>query len=530
MPAPLPVDRSLSQARRAAKAGDVVVAARLYADLLDRFPRNRRARDGLAGIGVEPLVAQARETQGMGRLNDAEQLWALAASLADAPATHVGLVTCRLEMGWPARALEASEAALARHPGHPGLLDAAGRALRDLNRFDEAEGHHRAALGHGVQDAGPMNHLGILARARGDRDEAARWYRAALALQPDSAELHFNLAQLTTYAPDDPQLPVLLKQAALQPDSAHLRFATFKALDDIDRREEAFAQLVTANRLRKQALRYDVGRDARTFAWVKSLCAAPLPRAQTPPMPARPIFIVGLPRSGTTLVERILAAAPGVRPGGELSVLSTALSPLLHRLGEDGSRPAPGDIAALRARLVEAYAPHAEGEEAFTDKMPLNFRWIGFIRAALPEARIIDMRRDARAVAWSLFSHCFSSGGNGFAYDIGDIAAYMLLHRDLMETWQNGCGDMLHRVDYAALVADPEAQSRAMVRAAGLEWSDACLTPHRSAAPVLTASSAQVRRPIYGDSDRGWRRYEAQLRPMFDAMAAAGVLEGHGPA
>ena len=147
----------------------------------------------------------------------------------------------------------------------------------------------------------------------------------------------------------------------------------------------------------------------------------------------------------------------------------------------------------------------------------------GFICAALPEARIVDLRREAMPLAWSLFRHSFTGRGNPFIYDLADIAAYMLLHRDLMAFWRARYGGQIVSLDYGALVASPEQTARALVEALGLGWSADCLAPERVSAPVLTASAAQVRQPIHTRADDAWRRYEEQLGPVRNALRRAGV-------
>jgi hypothetical protein len=207
-------------------------------------------------------------------------------------------------------------------------------------------------------------------------------------------------------------------------------------------------------------------------------------------------------------------------------VVANALAPLLReRAAGNAATLDPADLPDLRQRLLAAYAPLAGGAAVLTDKMPLNFRYLGFVCAALPEARIVHLVRDPMAVAWSIYKHLFAGNANRFAYSIGDICAFMLLHRDMMSFWRNRLGDHLHDLDYAALTHDPDTEIRALVDACHLPWSDACLTPQQSDRTVLTASAAQVRRPIYRDGDKGWRRYEAELAPLRHALKVTGLLE-----
>jgi len=421
------------------------------------------------------------------------------------------------------------EAVLARAPDHALALDTKGRALRDMGRIDAAEVCHRAALGHGAADAGPLNHLGILAQARGDREAAEEWYRQAIALAPGRADLHQNLSRCLTYAPGEShlaQMRALL--AAGDPGDvalAPVHFALFKAHDDMGEREAAFAHLAAGNALRKAEIGYDVRREAVRMALCRSLFEGEVAEAGGA-APFRPVFVVGLPRSGTTLVERILGQCDGVQACGELSVVSGAVGGLLRAAQARGGGLTAQDIGALREALIAGYRPYSDGSGVLVDKMPLNFRWIGFICAALPEARVVALNRDPRAVAWSLWQHSFAGRGNGFAYGMADIAAFMVLHREIMKVWQARCRDRIIGVNYARLISDPETETRALVAGCGLGWTEACLAPHKGGGAVLTASAAQVRRPIEGGRDAGWRRYEAELEPMMRALVAAGLTEG----
>ena len=534
MPPALSVSQTLNRASKAIKTGAVEVAEDLYMKVLERYPANRRAQQGLLALcqgSAMDMAKSAREMQARGKLYAAEKRWTFAVCRAPETAgLGIGLALCRLEMGQPAAALDAIDRVLEVCPGDARALDTRGRALRDLGRIDEAEACHRAALRGGAEDTGPLNHLGILAQARGDKAAAADLYRRAIALRPDVPDLHHNLSHVVTYAEGDAHIDQMLRLLARvapnDPAQSPLHFALFKAFDDLDQRDKAFHHLVEGNRMKRAAIGYEVRHDALRFAHVKSLFTEPVAEVSfNTPLPARPIFVVGLPRSGTTLIEQVLACTPGTQACGELSVVARAAAKLLRTLqDEKRNRLDRDDILSLRAQIADGLARHSDGAPVMIDKMPLNFRWLGFIAAALPEARIVHVARDPQAVAWSLYRHAFAGRGNGFAYGIGEITAYMLLHRDLMAFWQARIGNRLFQLDYDQMVRAPESELRRLVDACALDWRDDCLSPHRSGSAVLTASSAQVRQPIYDGSNAGWRRYERQLAPMRKALQQAGLI------
>lgn len=532
-PPTLDVRKTLARADSARRTGDITGAARDYGAVLARFPGNPRARKALAAIGpsaASALAGKARSCEGARQLDDAARHWADAVALCPG---HVGLglslCRCLSDMGRNHAALDAVNQVLRHNPTNALALDAKGCILRDLGQMRAAQVCHREALNSGVHSAGPLNHLGILARANGDLDKAANFFRKAIALSPDRASLHHNLAGCTTYRAGDAHIRQMQERLACHPKSdpeqVPLHFALFKALDDTGDRDAAFAHLLRGNHLRKASSGFDITREAHRFAWYKSLFAdPPEPFPITAECDPRPIFVVGLPRSGTTLVERILGQAPGTQTAGELSVVANAVSPLLRQLQTD-DRPAPTqqDLQSLRGRLIDGIKRHSDGSPVLIDKMPLNFRWTGLICAAMPEARIVSLSRARMPVAWSLFRHLFSSQGNGFAYDMADIVAYMLLHRDMMRFWSSRFASQIVSLDYTALVSETDETLRRLVDACDLEWTDACLAPQNASGPVLTASSSQVRRKIYGDSDEDWQRYEALLSPLATSLKAAGL-------
>lgn len=528
-------DQTLTRARQASRAGDWATAVTLCQDVLTRFPSNKRAQKALETMrptALPALLAKAKSQQGERKWSEANLSLTAAAALApDLPEVGLALAACRFEAGRVPEALRAAEAVLTRVAGHPGALNAKGRALREMGRGAEAKVCFQAALGSAETDVQALVNLGMSARAGGDRTAAAAYFRRAIALTPADSALHQNLAQSITYTEDEPHLEQLRARLAAtganDPSSAPLHFALFKALDDLDRRDEAFAHLNTANRLTKARLGYEFKSHAVPYALTKVIFAAPpaAPVKAPPENGPRPIFVTGLPRSGTTLTERILARAEGTQACGELMVATLAGARMLRAVAERGDKTLTAkDLAALGDEIRNGLAEYSDGSPVMIDKMPLNFRWIGFICAALPEARIVHLNRDPLAVAWSIYQKSFTGDGNGFAYDPADIARFMVLHRDLMAHWRQVYPDRVFDLNYGDLVEDTERSTRALAEAVGLPWSEAWLNPEQGASQVLTASADQVRRPIYRGSDAGWQRYDAQIGPLKAALTSAGVL------
>jgi hypothetical protein len=226
------------------------------------------------------------------------------------------------------------------------------------------------------------------------------------------------------------------------------------------------------------------------------------------------VFVLGLPRTGTTLVEQILGAHPQVFPAGELATLGA----LAHEAAGLGHNPGPRELADLGRRYLAALPAASRGALRVTDKMPLNFRYLGFLQAILPGARIVHCRRDARDVALSCFATDFIDPALGFSTRIDWLAAYVRLYEEVVTRWQERIEVPTMMLDYEALVHEPEVWIRRLVDFAGLPWDDACLSFHRQRRVAATASHAQVRQPIYTRSIGRWRHYRAHLGDLGELL------------
>jgi hypothetical protein len=254
--------------------------------------------------------------------------------------------------------------------------------------------------------------------------------------------------------------------------------------------------------------------------------ASELPRADED----GPIFIVGLPRSGTSLVERILSSHSTVASAGELDCFALSLTHAARRRLGRAQIPrqelvavsATLDFQALGRDYLERARATFEGTGRFIDKMPLNYLYCGLIRRALPRARIIHVFRRPMAAGYAMYKTLFKSG-YPFSYDLGEIAQYYAAYRRLMAHWRMTLPGVIYDASYEALVADQIGETRKLLEYCGLEWEDACVAFHRNPVPITTASASQVRRPLYDTSVSQWRHYEAQLAGLKTALEAQGV-------
>jgi hypothetical protein len=279
-------------------------------------------------------------------------------------------------------------------------------------------------------------------------------------------------------------------------------------------------------------MRYDVAHDVATVDWIIEA----FPKPASAPNEARgnpedsPIFIVGLPRSGSTLFERILSSHSQIAAAGELNDLALALVETAQSQVGRGNLPrrelvraaAAVDFAALGRDYLRRARSALGVQDRFIDKMPLNYLYCGIIHRALPNARIIHVTRHPMAAGYAMYKTLFKDG-YPFSYDLSDIGRYYVAYRRLMAHWRDYLGDALLEISYEDLIADQAGATRRLLEACGLEWQEGCMRFHLNAAATTTASAAQVRRPLYATSVNQWRHFAAQLEPLRRVYAEAGI-------
>lgn len=405
-----------------------------------------------------------------------------------------------------------------------------GKAYFALNRYEDAIAAYENALAIDSSKATVHNDVAAAHLVLGHFREAYAAFAAAVARAPRNAAIHLNLASLAPFTPDDPRLAALEKLAELAPslsesDAIAVHFALGKAHGDLQDPEQSFRHLLKGNALKRRQIVYD---EEATLAGL-----ARIPATFTPELMQGkrgcgdysqvPIFIVGMPRSGSTLLEQILASHSRVFGAGEIddfakvvmemSGASEDFPELIGSLSSD-------DLRGLGQRYVDRVSAKAPDAMRITDKMLSNFTYVGLIHLALPNARIIHVSRDPIDTCLSCFSLLFADDHEpAYAYDLAELGRYYRAYATLMHHWQAVLprGVMLE-VRYEDVVADLERQARRLLAHCGLEWEDRCLAFHETQRPVHTASVTQVRRPIYRDSVGRWRPYQRLLQPLFDAL------------
>lgn len=404
-------------------------------------------------------------------------------------------------------------------------------------------GDHAASLPHfaaavrlePANTAFRYNHAAALSFV-GEQDAAEEELEALLARAPADARAHHLLAGLRRQTPARNHVDRLAatRRAARAPrDRLLLGYALAKELDDLADPVAAFATLADANAEHRARLPYRFADDAANFdametAWSR-IAAAAVTNAPT----AAPIFIVGMPRTGTTLVDRILSSHPDVESAGELQAMPLAVKAAAGTRSRTVLDPetiaaaAGADPAAIGRDYLARAAAHVPGvRPRFVDKFPGNFLYVGMIARALPDAAIVCLRRNPMDTILANFRNLFAIGSRyyDYSYDLLDIAAYYQRFDGMMALWRTALPGRVLELGYEALVANQEQETRRLLDHCGLDWSDACLDFHANAAPVSTPSAAQVRRPLYRDAVDRWRRHADALAPARAFLAQHGIV------
>jgi Flp pilus assembly protein TadD len=427
---------------------------------------------------------------------------------------------------WGEAAAQAQAAA-----GRPDLTATAHRSLAAtfaaIGLYPAALRHAERAAELAPDDARVLAELASVCRAVGLLAEAETLYGRALAIDPDLSSAHAELALLRTWSAEQNHVAALqdasARAGAGSLDAARLDFALFKELDDLDRRGEAWAALTRANDISAGLFPFDgQGAAARTEALIASYPKARLQpaRAARPASGPRPIFIFGLPRSGTTLVERILAAHSGVTPVGETSALAQAVAAAGGPVQADWDR-----VAALYRERVAYIAGDAY---IVVDQLPANYEQVGAMRLAFPDAALVHVRRAPMDCLFGCYRLLFGEGGYRWSYRLGDLAANFRVYRRLMAHWKDALGPGLIELDLEALIAAPEQEIRKLLDQCGLAFEPASLAPEKAAGGVSTASAAQVRAPINARGVGAWRRYAEGLEPLRAALERDGLVGADG--
>lgn len=479
-----------------------------------RAALKRNPADTTAGVNLSIALRQIERPA-----QAAEAARAVLTRQPDFPPALVALAKALLEDGRPQAAVEVLVRVTALLPNDAQAHYELGLAYSAAQRFDLARTATEAALRANPRFTPALNELGNMLLSAGDFESARAQFETAISINPTIGASYYNLTRAIDVAPNDPligKLHDLAAKASTVADKVYLYFALAKAHEDAGQVDESFKALAAANATRRAEFPFDREQEKSILSAMKERLWSPdavLPLDGLPPPRRRPIFILGMMRSGTTLTEQIVSSHSQVYGAGELDYLGKVARDEL--LATDG----PLDRAAMM-RIRHAYLERIDAlpgdQPVLVDKMPNNFALVGAIRAALPEARILHMRRDPIAVCWSIYQKHFAGSRLRFANDLEDIAWFYDQYSDLMEYAAAQAPGCFMDVDYAQLTRDPEPMIRKILAYCDLPFEEACLSPQDNTRAIRTASYKQVRSGIYQGSTSKWRGFEPYLKPLVE--------------
>jgi tetratricopeptide (TPR) repeat protein len=550
------ISANFQQAARYEAAGQLDEAAHIYQSILKTQPRSALAWHALGvlsfklsnpqqafemfanAVRLEPNNALFHRnlceiSRRLGKFEQAQLCGEAACKLAPKDVdAHYNLGLVYTDLGEYTKAVQAYKRATKVNPKHGLSWNNLGSALEQLGDKKAALKAYEKAVAINAQHAEAQNNAGVIYSEQGSLDQARQSFEAAITIRPSFVESHYNLSALKTYTVSDPHLAMLEsvygQREQLTPN-ARIRygFALGKALDDIGQYDRAFAAYDEGNRIQHSMLPVDETRDDKLVddiiqTFTHEFFAERQHVTGSTVQGKTPIFIVGMPRSGTTLLEQILCTHPSVYGAGELVELNEAISNSTNLQSNQGSNFASNVVSLSPEQIkkigddylqsVWKLSPHSR---YITDKMPGNFFYLGLIHLALPHAKIIHAMRDPIDSCFSCFSRLFNDTME-FAYDQGTIGRYYRRYITLMRHWHQvlPAGRILD-LSYEEMVVDTEGQARRVLNFVGLPWNEQCLQFYKNDRVVKTASVAQVRKPIYKTSVARWKHFARHLQPLL---------------
>ena len=491
------------------QAGRASEASNAFQNLVLLTPQDTEAHYNL-GLSLKEL----------GRLDEAEKSFSQAILLNPNYANAYNNLGITLkELGRLGEAEKCYKQAILLNPNSIEAYSNLGNTLKELGRLDEAEANYRQAILLNFNYSKAHNGLGGTLQGLGRLEEAEASLSQAITLDPNYAEAYRLLSIFKKFNSQDEQYlkmqELYLDENITEEQRCHINFGLAKVFEDLGNFKQAFIHYSEGNKLRKKLLNYDIDQDMELFKQIK--CNYRHIKQNTLKLnklekSLKPIFIVGMPRSGTTLVEQIISSHPQVTGAGELSFAANYGRSIARGLSEVNYE----SLLNFRSEYLTKLHHASMGNLIVTDKMPHNFLYIGLLAAAFPEAKIVHVKRNAAALCWGNFKQYFPTKNIGYCYALGDVISYHKLYENLMEFWENSLGKRIYNLDYERLTVKQEYETRNLIDYLGLDWDDKVLSPQKNSRIIMTASNRQVRKKVYQGSSEQWKKYKPFLDGAFD--------------
>jgi len=413
-----------------------------------------------------------------------------------------------------------------------------GNALKDLGQGTEAKRCFEQVLTYEVNNAQAHVSLGTFFKENGQAKDAIECFKKAISIQPNYGIAYFNLVMMQENKIEEELIYKMLSKLSTselsQTDRINFCFALANTYEKLGKKDDFFKFLNEGNRLRKNDLNYSLERSLATIELVKKMFLS-TPSSNKPSISYKtsniqPIFVLGMPRSGSTLVEQILSSHNNVHGAGEIQYFRKIITPVIEKYIENETQSSgekkkkisisDEDYLSIRKEYLNLLSRFNVPENFIVDKSLLNYRFIGIILNTFPEAKIIHLKRDARAICWSIYKNNFPQSGMGFGNNMEDLASYYSSYNEMMTFWHEKFPNKIYDLNYENLTTNQEKETRKLLKYCELEWDDNCLKFHKNKRAVKTASSLQVRKKIYKNSSDAWKKYESNLGPLLTSLSS----------
>ena len=405
---------------------------------------------------------------------------------------------------------------------NPNFVDAynnLGNIFNDVGNLDEAEKNYKKVIDLNPKFAEAYNNLGIILEQKGKISAAKTKYEEAIFLNPRLTNAHRQLSLIKNYNKFDEQYFQLKKlyedKNTSEQELCNINFTLTKIYEDLKNYERAYKHLNEGNKIQKNILNYQIKEDIDFFNQIENKffeINKVSYKIQNKRSNIIPIFVLGMPRSGTTLIEQIISSHSKVTGLGELPFIFTFGTSIIKNQIELTRE----NLITFRQSYFEKVEKLSEGNLIITDKMPQNFCYIGLILKIFPEAKIIHVRRDPSAVCWGNYRQWFKSKQLGYSYSISDTIKYYELYKNLMMFWKKSFKDQIYEIDYEELIIKQEEITKKLIKHLNLNWEDECLKPQDNLRNISTASNIQIRKKIFKGSSQKWKKYKPYLNGLLD--------------
>ena len=460
--------------------------------------------------------------QKLGRLKEAVLTYRQVIRIcSNYPEAHYNLANTLNDLGCSEEAEFNLKKAISLKSDYPEAHFNLGNIKREENRFKDAEIMYKQAIIFKPDYPEVYNNLGSMLQELGRLDEAESSYTKAINFKSDFTEAYRNLSGIKNFDKYDDffhKMETLYLDTSLSADQrCNICFGLAKAFEDLGELEKAFKHYSEGNSLRKKLLGYDIEFDIQLFNDLKNNSFEIEKvsfKSESFVNTIIPIFIIGMPRSGTTLVEQIVSSHPKITGADELPFVAQ----FGHSIARGMTSANKNELIQFREQYLAKLQHLSNGNQIITDKMPMNFRYVGLLAAAFPEAKIIHVKRNPAAVCWANYKQYFTSKSIGHCYALQDVIKYHMLYEDIMEFWTKSLAQRIYNLNYEMLTVNQEDETKKLVEYIGLNWDERCLLPENNKRSVGTASNIQVRQKVYQGSSQQWKKFKPFLNGILDNL------------